>query len=446
MSCVRRSVLTAAQGDNDDVFFVERERLLPTEQGHQMPRWPPPHQRIFVLVTACVCLLSLGAVILVREIASNNRSLQPPKVTSPTVTPVHTFAPGQGWTVGGPSWAQRIVFASSSPSIAYVCGVPSLGNSTQSAPVVLGRSQDGGHSWQASPTPAMAVGCDVTVDPTDAFDLFLIGDPCPSCSPLPDLQLYRSLDGGRTWNLSRTPSNGPNETQQFSAYLWAWVGPSLFLAPYSKNELATMRPIVSRRGQQFAEVSTTGLYTSVPHDAAINALYGTATALYVELLRPPDSGCVSDCEVMKRTQDGGISWTLFEPFYHGQPLNLLATGSDGKTLLGTGQGIVVRSLDGGRTFQSLPVFPGKLTATEMLESPGGTVLALLFSDEPQAPPGVYALAPGSTAWRFLCAFPSGNNTLVLSWDQEGRPTALWGGVYRQPAPGVILPGIEYFSI
>lgn len=438
--------MTTAQSDNDDAFLLERERLLPTGHRREMPHWRPPHQRLFVLATAGVCLLGLGTILLMRGIASNNRSPQPAMVASPTVTPVYTLTPGKGWTASGPSWAQRITFAPSSPLTAYVCGVPSLGNSTHSAPVVLGRSQDGGHSWQASPTPVAAVGCDLTVDPVDASDLFLIGNPCPSCSPLPDLQLYRSLDGGRNWTLWTTPSNGADGTQHFSAYLWDWVGDSFFLAPYSKGELATTHLIVSRSGQAFAEVSATDLYTSVPSDAAINALLGTATALYVELLRPPDSGCVSDCETIKRTVDGGISWTLFNPQFHGQPLNLLATGSDGKTLLGSEQRTAVRSLDDGGTWQALPVFPGKLTAIEMLESPDRTIVALLFSDEPQAPPGVYVLVPGATAWRFLSAFPSGNNALVMSWDHGGHPTALWGGVYRQSEPGVILPGIEYVNM
>src|SRR5690242_21022847 len=69
-------------------------------------------------------------------------------------TPVPTVPWGEEWVPGGPSEAQRIVFAPSAPATAYTCGAPGLTSLAQPTPILLEMSADGGRTWQPISSPA----------------------------------------------------------------------------------------------------------------------------------------------------------------------------------------------------------------------------------------------------------------------------------------------------
>jgi hypothetical protein len=185
---------------------------------------------VLVVVAAGVALQRLRPQQMARATA--------PAPTIPTPTPPLTLAPtlpaGQGWTSAGPPWAQWIVFAPSDPRTAYLCGTPTNNNPSRQGLVMLGLSLDSGHTWQKLATSILASGCVVDVDPTNADDLLLEVWQCATCStdPTPNpTQVYRSLDGGRSWHLAALPPPPGSSSATYVAFQWAWQGSNLFIMP-----------------------------------------------------------------------------------------------------------------------------------------------------------------------------------------------------------------------
>ncbi|HLV98855.1 MAG TPA: hypothetical protein VKT82_09285 [Ktedonobacterales bacterium] len=344
--------------------------------------------------------------------------------------------PGPGWTLAGPHYASWIAFAPSAPGTGYTCG-PQIRSEGQPVPLIIGVTADAGASWQTLVGPTSAVTCNLSIDPTNARDVALLASPCQPCSSPQAAQLYRSFDGGAHWSRWALPPLGTTQSQDLLYAQWVWVGSTLFIAPHQSGGVGYQRLAASVAGQAFAWVDTTGLFAGAPANANINELLATSTTLYIQL---DFADCATTCTLFMQSHNDGASWQPFNPKYQGQPVDLIATGGDGRTLLGQvvraappGSRIYLRSTDGGATWQKLASRNDLLIADSIYTAPDGSLYAVFLQDPyivpgvqgSQAAQGVYALASGGSAWRYVVQAPQAGS-LVMAWDTAGHPVALWG--------------------
>lgn len=358
------------------------------------------------------------------------------------LTPQPTL--GQGWSLAGPAYASMVAFAPSAPATAYTCGMlkPPEG---WTVPISVGISRDAGRTWQTLSTPASGGSCDLTVDPTNAQDVVLLAMPLctEGCQPPQTAKLYRTFDGGRHWNLWSLPPTGVNQLPDLLYAQWMWVGSTLFIAPYLTSDTGYVRLAASVAGQALVWLKTASLFAGAPADAAINGLLATDATLYI---RVGVQTCTSLCTWFMQSRDDGASWSRFHPMFQGQPVDLMATGGDGRTLLGQvardappDSHIDLRSTDDGATWQKLPPRPDLLVAEALSETPDGSVYAE-FEQDPDSPTGaqgteaalgIYQAAAGAASWSYAAPPPAGR-WFTVAWDAVGHPVALWGGAYTNP--------------
>jgi hypothetical protein len=400
-----------------------------------------------VVACAAIVLLLVGVIV-----TFGHPNLGGPG--NPPVTPVPTIPPGQGWTPAGPPWAQQIVFAPSEPQIAYVCGTtippgqtPDNRDQNIETPVEVGTSGDSGHTWQTLTTHLTALTCQITVNPRDAHDLLLaVGHYCVTCSTPAPGQLYRSGDGGRSWRLVQFPPLGATGSTQFITYGWAWQGSAVFVMPCRSGSQCAGLLAVSVAGGPFTWVHQQALFEQIPASMQLYKISATTSTVYADFVNVgPDcfngGSSPTGCYLTKQSSDLGTTWTLFQPTYRGQPVSPLdqpVSIADGQTLLGRvypGQNGAtwryLRSADGGATWTPLPEPPGDLAMSAVATTPNGIAYSEMgsTSDISTSTPGVYRLAPGAGAWVLVGALPDNvpwsGIPLVISWDGQDHPLALW---------------------
>ncbi len=446
---------------SDDDFEVEVSALDSADEADtpfaaQVPPEPAHQSRARnkrLIVGGCALLAALLALASVPALRSQALGLFS-SLASPTpaggwfsyapLTPT-SLKPGPGWTQAGPRDALAIVFAPGAPETGYTCG-PERPPGNQPVPLIVGVTRDAGKSWQTLGTPASGVICNVTVDPTNALDVVLLASSCADCSQPETSALYRSFDGGLHWSLWPLPPLGPLPTT-LSETQWVWVGSTLMLAPRLMEDNGYEMLAASVAGRPFVWLNMTYLYAGAPA-ATIGDLLATSATLYVGLGSPD---CPTGCYWVQ-SRDDGAAWSPFKPTFHGQTIMLLATGGDGRALLGVVERdappdsyTYLRSTDGGATWQMLSPRPDLLVAEEMVAAPDGSIYAA-FEQDPnnptgqqgsQAALGIYALAPQGAAWQYVGPMPPGG-LFTLGWNAAGHPLALWGLV----DPNNLSAGLE----
>ena len=398
-------------------------------------------------LTAILVVVVAGVIL--HQLSVARRTIPP--LTFPTSSP--TIPAGQGWTHAGPAWADWMVFAPSAPGTAYLCGTPGNTDLNRQAPVSLALSQDSGSAWQSWITSLRASFCVVDIDPTNAHDLLLEVFPCISSSASCSGQLFRSLDGGHSWDLVVFPpapagsSSGPIE--EFTV---AWQGSTLFVSPSPAGTEPQTLVAVSVAGGPFVWVNQKALFAGLPAGSQINNIYANTKAIYADFVGPSSSSTI----LTKVSTNQGATWSVFQPQYQGNPVELVDQGvslADGHTLLGdvvTGQdattGGYVTSTDGGATWRPLAAPPGDLRIMGLVSTPSGTYYAEMTSanGEATAVTGVYRLTPGTSTWVLVgtLPLPSGSaGPLAVSWDEQGQPLALWSIALTRSTPTITVTGL-----
>ncbi len=444
----------------EERFEVEVSALEPAGEGNASPGVGAPlGQGLSRPARAKRLLLVAGALLAALLVFVSVPSLRGQALglfggsASPTTHAVSSLRlispspqPGPGWSQAGPHSASSIAFASSVPTTAYTCG-PQSPSSGQLVPLIVGVTRDAGLIWQTLSTPATGMSCNLTVNPTNVQDVVLIASPANQCASSQSSVLYRSLDGGAHWSIWPLPSPGPNQSAVMLCYQWVWVGSTLYIAPFLPEDVAYARLAASVAGQAFVWVQPEDFLTGAPSYAGINALFATGSTLYVELT---SQTCIPTCYWFSRETAAG--WSRFAPTAQEQSVMLLGTGADSQTLLGEivdeappDRHTYLISTDGGATWRALAPRPDLLVAGAITAAPDGAVFAA-FEQDPDSPTGeqgttasvgIYALAPGASAWQYAAAIPPGLE-FVVAWDAAGHPTALWA----QVDPNALFAGLE----
>jgi hypothetical protein len=190
-----------------------------------------PNQRARRLSQRCWRVLGAGAarwpaalLIALLLLAGCGRVLaQPP--SGPPPTPI-ALLPGQGTTgitdapagtwqgINGYTLLQEpsLTADPSNTDAAYLCSTRAAGAGSATQ-VVLEHTINGGITWQPLnvPEPHVASSCSVSVNPLNQLDLFLSLGFAASQTPAPGAGLYRSRDGGQSWQPLNQPGNGDQQ-------------------------------------------------------------------------------------------------------------------------------------------------------------------------------------------------------------------------------------------
>ncbi|HEY7341110.1 MAG TPA: hypothetical protein VH591_09535 [Ktedonobacterales bacterium] len=312
------------------------------------------------------------------------------------------------WKRQGPALVDQIQQSPAAPNTVYACGPHGNGSN---GGLDFGRSQDGGKTWQMWQTPIHASAClSLRVSPSAPQAVAVYSTSCRAECGQSEVYLDYSLDGGKHWTHALT-----SDTVGASTY--GWVGTAFFTdgAPPGTPSAPMQHLAVSKNGGPFS-------WTSLPDFA--RQMFSTATTLYVK----------TDGGLLYSSADLGVSWTKVTPTYQGHAINPEALVS-GAPMLGydalasEGPNVypIVRSSDGGASWQALPSVPAGLQAnTDAVESPDGTVYVTCIGvSSGQA--GIYKLMPGASQWSLVSPIAPG--TLFLHsviWDTNGHPVAVWG--------------------
>jgi hypothetical protein len=204
-------------------------------------------------------------------------------------------------------------------------------------------------------------------------------------------------------------------------------------------------------------VNEQALFSGLPAGSQLNNIYANTEAIYADFVGPTSSGTI----LTKVSTDQGSTWSVFQPLYQGKQVQLVDQGvslADGHTLLGevvSGQNLTtgryVTSSDGGATWTPLASPPGNLLImggfliTGLVSTPSGTYYAEMASPngEATAVSGVYRLAPGTATWVLVGALPlTRGGPLAISWDEQGRPLALWSIAVTLSTPTGALSALD----
>ncbi|WIG60777.1 MAG: hypothetical protein OJF49_003525 [Ktedonobacterales bacterium] len=360
-----------------------------------------------------------------------------------------------GWVWTGPAAAETFAFAPSAPAIAYTCGVPVPDTTDGFGPIVVWASPDGGATWHGRPTPARDQYCQLLVNPTDPWDVVLR-------TVTPGLtQLYRSFDGGATWQAFTPPPRATGDVETPLRYMLAWVGDTLFVAPYyaSGRIIGALRWLAASAGGAPLRWLDIGvLFVGEFSDGGLLDLAAAGGSLVVEVDRTCSQGSASDCWRLWRTRDGGATWTRLAADVDGNSLGLADGQRNGAAVFAayspTPDGSEVRyarSTDGGATWAALPPVPKGMDAGDLVQAPDGDVYAAFWTSVPdtdaEVEVGIYALQANDYAWRLAAPRPKGGGgPLVVSWDAQGRPAALWtNAVFTEPPSAPLGLGLVRHS-
>jgi len=305
----------------------------------------------------------------------------------------------------------KIQQAPSAPNTVYACGPTPSGSSSG---LGFGLSQDGGKTWTTWATSIPASAClAMSVSPSAPQAVAVYSASCRAECGQGEFYMDYSLDSGKHWTHVYTSGNSVTEAP------FAWVGTTFFAngAPSGTPSSATQNLALSKNGGSFS-------WTSL--SVGVGQLFSTATTLYVVT--------TAETPAVYSTTNLGVSWSKVTPTYQGNAINATTLvpggprlGYDDRSIDGTNVYPMVRSSDGGASWQALQSVPAGFQAnTDAVETPDGTVY-VTFVGTTSFQAGIFKLMPGASQWTLVAPLVPG--TLFLNaviWDANGHPVSVWG--------------------
>jgi hypothetical protein len=90
---------------------------------------------------------------------------------------------------------------------------------------------------------------------------------------------------------------------------------------------------------------------------------------------------------------------------------------------------LLRSTDGGASWQALPEFPAGIGGNrEVLVAPDGTAFAYFPGAPGASSCTIYKLMPGANAWACSARTVENIRFVLLTWDAQGHPARVWSFV------------------
>ncbi|GEM_PF-3802115 len=409
----------------------------------------PPSRRwlargVALVVTLGLIIVLFGAIILPGWRANFPSGAAHANGNSTTYASVN-FA-GNDWQLVTTSGsAQTVAFGVSSPTTVYSCGVPglrSLRGAAHSGPVVVSVSHDGGLLWEQQPTHIIALLCNLSVDPTNPRDVILIATTCLDCfSPS---EVFRSFDGAHTWRQMNPPV--VRSLPGAGLALWGsvaccgvWVANTYYLI---SNFTGVPLPRIAKsvNGGVFHLLNANAVRAALAQQspqatADLDPFWFLTQGSTLYMRSTVQSGCANGCLFQTRSTDGGNTWQPFAPNYAGQPVRLITTIPDGRTLIGQTASAddetpLLRSTDGGEHWRAYVPFPVGMGSAQVFATPNGMIYAWLEPTtlvQTNLPTGVYELAPSAASWYIVAPAPPGP-LIAVSWTSSGHAQALWANL------------------
>jgi hypothetical protein len=366
--------------------------------------------------------------------ASNTPAASLPTATlAPLVTPTFGGKPTPaslsplGWKQTGAPVPDTVAIAPSAPGTIYTCtGATASGGPSNS--ISFSISTDAGATWRTMSTPIQAGVCDkMRVSPTDSQAIAIYASTCRGDCGQAEQFLYFTLDAGAHWTRVLSSSNQAGD-------IFAWVGTALFVngAPPNTPAFKAQFLAFDINGGLFA-------WTSLP--AAPQQVFSSGTTLYAVTSSSAACSASNGCFDLYTSTNRGATWTHLTPSYNGFNVRPLAVVPGSTTLLGFDSRVfdgsssypMLRSTNGGATWQALPIVGATAQSdTDPLPTPDGTIYCGFF-DNSSGQGGIYTLAPGAASWSLVSpVVPMQINVTMVSWDSGGHPIALWGLVQVHP--------------
>jgi hypothetical protein len=207
----------------------------------------------------------------------------------PTIMPYDTAptaAPGSGWLLAGPDWAQDISFTADG-AVAYTCGVVAGANLISTAMYDVSENR-----WSAAESVASGEGCHILVSPGNASDVALFVSSCIVCNQIVTTHLLRSHDGGKSWTRVWLPSSELPSTS-------AWLDDATFAVATVAiaNNISPNTPpfhlYLSRVDGSLTAVNTGRLFGQRFAQLGPVDLYSNGATLYARL---QPLTCAGDCQ------------------------------------------------------------------------------------------------------------------------------------------------------
>ena len=386
-------------------------------------------------------------------------------------------------------------FASLGGSVAWVAVSEKLPDGTMAG--VVFRTSDGGHSWQQATLPTSQLGLS-QVQFVNAQDGWVLSSPGGGAAGSEGVNLFRSTDGGHSWSLvarapGALPLQGIKSGMGWISATTGWITGSIAIPnaiylyrtqdggvswqpqalPSSFPVQATEPPVFFSASQGllpviFSTPQGPGFAVYATHDGG--ATWSSSTPLSTmnstwDLLTMQQGWVVgANGSTLNETSDGGQHWTAITPsanFQHIAQLDFVSAQEGWAISTATPAApVLLKTMDGGQTW--VQVSPGSQAASwQVVSSPSpGTSFDYLNGVAAVSATNLWAVGYSSNSgitYQTLIEHWNGTSWQVVSSPNKGTvqnslggvialsSTNIWAMGYYQNSSGPIQTLTEEYS-